>query len=59
MKFKRKYNVDLVGNLGCFNDNTNYKQVYNDAVIEYLDNRYGEKWRRFLAKNGHVLSSQP
>ena len=48
-KLKRKYKLSLVGSGGCITDNTNYDSLYNKKVIAYLDNKYGDKWRKDMS----------
>ncbi|NMM50821.1 FEKKY domain-containing protein [Marinigracilibium pacificum] len=50
-KFKSKFDVAIVSSFtSCLKENTNYDLQYSREVASYLDEKYGNKWRKFLMK---------
>ena len=50
LKFSKKYNVNFI-QYGCEDISEESLYQYNQTVFEYLDEKYGEKWRKEIRRN--------
>ena len=49
-KFAIKYKVQFI-DTGCVTEDNNCIAAYNKATFEYLDKKYGKKWRKYARKD--------
>ena len=49
-KFAKKFKIQFI-DTGCVMENTDCIAAYNKATFEYLDKKYGKKWRKYSRKD--------
>ena len=49
-KFAKKYKIQFV-DTGCVIEDSDCIAAYNKATFEYLDKKYGKKWRKYVRQD--------
>ena len=53
-KFAKRYKIQFV-DTGCVIEDADCIAAYNKATFEYLDKKYGKKWRKQIRQDLHGL----